>query len=101
MADQVNYTGKGGRDSQNYHAPWHIVGARFRHSGNRFVYTVSAIAWDSERDLWVVHYTRGANSFVRTVANFMGNRHDTQRFTFVSTADAAGDSKGNGSSPES
>jgi hypothetical protein len=90
MESQVNYSGANGIDAEGHFAPIELLNTRWRHSGNRHVYTVDAYSWDAQRSLWLIHYHKGKHWFTRTVANFKGLRNGVPRFTLVDTgSDAA------------
>ena len=62
------------------------IGLRFRHSGNKEIYTVTGFCWNSDTDEWHVLHSR-LDSLIqcsRSITNFQGYRQDgTKRFEMV------------------
>lgn len=59
------------------------IGLRFKHSGNKEIYTITGFCWNSETDEWHVLHSR-IDSLIqcsRSITSFQGYRPDgTKRF---------------------
>ena len=75
------------RDSEGNVAPKEMIGQRFKHSGNGFVYTVIGVVYNGGTDLWEILHNRPDCNVLcaRTIRNFHGERGNGEtRFTRIS-----------------
>lgn len=63
-------------DSRGYRPEMNLIGTKWKHTGNLYVYIVSGFVWNGEDDTWMIEHTRTDThmKFVRTSINFFGYR---------------------------